>query len=491
MMMPSVAGLAARAGRKRVCVIGAGAAGLAAARRLLEVGIEPTVLERSAEIGGCWAHGEAAPCGAMYPALVTNLPKELMAFHDFPFDRSLPSFVRGTHVAAYLRAYAAAHQLEARVRLRCEVDAVEPCAAPDASVRLGVERWRVRWLEAGGGSGGAPEQHTSEFDGVIVANGHHAVESLPELPGLRAFEDVGGVAMHSNRYKGAAPFAGKRVLVVGARASGTDIARALHVGHAARVLVADPACEVAERDGPIWRMPALDDLGGGADGAHAVFAPRGGRGCARVVEPVDAVVLCTGYRYHFPFLSERTARELGGLEVGRGCVSALHLSVLHCEAPSLALVGLPYNVVPFPLFDAQARLAARVLAHDARADAALPGLHERRARVAEERLARAAAGVRALDFSETQWAYCRELARLGGFYDGPLERRLAVAQALHLDVRARKPRAPGAPDTYRQCEYELVMPGADGDSCELPQRVRVRLPGGAEDEIIVPGGATR
>lgn len=81
------------------CVIGAGAAGLVAARELLHEGHNPTVFEQGARPGGVWVYtdgveeGSDAPVVAgpvhssMYRNLRTNLPREVMAYSDFPFTR--------------------------------------------------------------------------------------------------------------------------------------------------------------------------------------------------------------------------------------------------------------------------------------------------------------------------------------------------------------------------------------------------------------------
>lgn len=42
----------------RVCVIGAGASGLCAARHLLAAGVTPVILDRAAELGGTWVYTE-------------------------------------------------------------------------------------------------------------------------------------------------------------------------------------------------------------------------------------------------------------------------------------------------------------------------------------------------------------------------------------------------------------------------------------------------
>ncbi|CAI7795085.1 unnamed protein product, partial [Closterium sp. NIES-53] len=44
-------------GLKRVAVIGAGPAGLASAKYLLEAGLQPTLFDKAASIGGLWRQG--------------------------------------------------------------------------------------------------------------------------------------------------------------------------------------------------------------------------------------------------------------------------------------------------------------------------------------------------------------------------------------------------------------------------------------------------
>lgn len=50
---------------------------------------------------------------------------------------------------------------------------------------------------------------------------HHSEPDIPELPGKESFR---GKIMHSHAYREAKPFAGQRVMVVGAGPSALDIA---------------------------------------------------------------------------------------------------------------------------------------------------------------------------------------------------------------------------------------------------------------------------
>lgn len=98
-------------------VIGAGAAGLVAARELQAEGHTVRVLEQASGPGGVWVLDDATETedplgqnaarktvhGSMYDSLRTNLPRELMGFRDFPFDPSM-MLVRTCHQPAP-RAY--------------------------------------------------------------------------------------------------------------------------------------------------------------------------------------------------------------------------------------------------------------------------------------------------------------------------------------------------------------------------------------------------
>jgi hypothetical protein len=151
------AGMAPRAApgapplQRRVAVIGAGAAGLAAARELLREGHAPVVFEQGPEPGGTWVYSDAAdadPLGrhapssaaaaaghshsSMYAGLRTNLPRELMSFTEFPFtpaamaaagvnSRDARRFPSHEEVLAYLRAYAAHYGLRHVIRFGARV----------------------------------------------------------------------------------------------------------------------------------------------------------------------------------------------------------------------------------------------------------------------------------------------------------------------------------------------------------------------------------
>jgi hypothetical protein len=78
-----------------------------------------------------------------------------------------------------------------------------------------------------------------------------------------------------------------------------------------------------------------------------------------VVEDVDIFLFCTGYEYQFPFLKTNTV----GVSDNR--VHPLYMDMVPPDFPGLAFIGLPFLVIPFPLFEMQARWFSRVLTGDA------------------------------------------------------------------------------------------------------------------------------
>ena len=68
---------------------------------------------------------------------------------------------------------------------------------------------------------------------------------------------------------------------------------------------------------------------------------------------VDTTVLllCTGYHYDFPFLSRDCHPQVEDERL-----TPLYKHLIHCHHPSLAFLGIPKTICPFPLFDCQVTL---------------------------------------------------------------------------------------------------------------------------------------
>jgi Flavin-binding monooxygenase-like len=190
-----------------ICVIGAGAAGLSAARHLKASSIPFEVVEREGDVGGIW--DASLPHSPVYRSAHMISSKPLTEFPDFPMPREYPDYPSHTQALAYLRAYARQLGLYEHIRFGRTVEQAELTAGGE---------WSLRFADGS----------ARTYAGLVVAAGVHWIPSTPDVPGR-----FDGEIIHSCRYKTPEIFGDKRVLVVGAGNSGCDIAvEASH--HAAR-----------------------------------------------------------------------------------------------------------------------------------------------------------------------------------------------------------------------------------------------------------------
>ena len=203
---------------RAVAVIGAGPAGLAAARWLAAQGFEPVLLEASGGVGGQWR--ATNPMSGVWFDMRTNTSRLVTRFSDLDYPPGTAMFPHNREVLAYLEAYAAQFGLDRRLRTGCEVERLE--RTPDG--------WRLQWREAGGVG-------SESFARVVVASGRYNHPAVPAIDGLDGFAGPGGV-VHTFDYCDPAAYRDQRVLVAGGAISALEVASDIALAEAARVTVA-------------------------------------------------------------------------------------------------------------------------------------------------------------------------------------------------------------------------------------------------------------
>jgi cation diffusion facilitator CzcD-associated flavoprotein CzcO len=189
-----------------VCVIGAGASGLAAIKNLLEHGFGVDCYERETSVGGGWnwRHDRSPVSAGTH--LISSKP--FTQFPDFPMPDSWPDYPAHGLVLSYLERYAEHFDLKPHVWFGTEVVRVEPADG-------------ARWDVTTRSTGGYGAERTQRYAAVVVANGHNWA---PRMPAYEGMADFRGQVIHASAYKEPTQLRGRRVLVVGAGNTGCDIA---------------------------------------------------------------------------------------------------------------------------------------------------------------------------------------------------------------------------------------------------------------------------
>jgi flavin-binding monooxygenase-like protein len=367
------------------CVIGAGAAGLAAARQLQANSIPFEVVERERDVGGLW--DASLPHSPVYRSAHLISSKPLTQFPDYPMPEGYPDYPSHAQALEYLRSYARSFRLYDRIRFGRTVERAERVKGTD---------WQLSFADG----------ETRVYSGLIVAAGVHWVPNLPDVPGK--FE---GEWMHSSRYKTPDILRDRRVMVVGAGNSGCDIAveagqhatrtflsvrRGYHyipkyafgrpidqVGEAGvklhlplfvrrpldqlllKIIVGSPDQyglprpdhELLESH-PIVNSQILQALGQGDIHPKPDLHELNGREVRfkdGSTEQVDLIIYATGYRVSFPFLEPLHLNSTAGRP-------DFHLHVFHPTYDNLFVVGMimPDSGVWW-LMDLQAQAVARYI----------------------------------------------------------------------------------------------------------------------------------
>ncbi|CUA76680.1 hypothetical protein RSOLAG22IIIB_02147 [Rhizoctonia solani] len=346
---------------RRFAIIGAGgAAGLATLKILLdELGeyvrageVEVVGFEQREDVGGVWLAeprpdpSKKWPETPVYDSLTTNVPHPIMFFPSHLAPPSTPLFTDYQTVNNYMRGYVDRFSLRKHIRFNTQVVA----ATWDDS----IYQWKVTTQHYG--SHNEEAKDVTQFDHLLVANGHYRHPFIPDIDGLDEWASSNSRSyIHSIWYRIPDPYRGHDVLIIGGGRSGVDCSDeistvARKTVHSVRSLGDQEFEHIIQR------------------GAISHFTPDGfvhfknGKS-----EYVDRVIFATGYQYDCSFLTQLPVQEpqytSGHLYNSRFHIYplALHMFPLRAAFPpnSLAFIGLPIGITVFSLVEVQATLAIR------------------------------------------------------------------------------------------------------------------------------------
>jgi 4-hydroxyacetophenone monooxygenase len=182
-----------------VVIIGCGQSGLLAGIRLQEAGIPFTIIEKNPDVGGTWFENS-------YPGCRVDVGNHFYCYSFEPSDQWTEYFAQQPEIQSYFAGVMHRHGIDRHIRWSTEV--VEA-------------RWNDRnatWEVVVQPPAGASETITARA--VISAVGQLNRPNLPDIPGR---DEFAGASFHSSRWDHSVDYAGKRVAVIGAGASGFQI----------------------------------------------------------------------------------------------------------------------------------------------------------------------------------------------------------------------------------------------------------------------------
>jgi 4-hydroxyacetophenone monooxygenase len=183
-----------------VVVIGCGESGLLAGIRLQEAGIPFTIVEKNAGVGGTWWENS-------YPGARVDVGNHFYCYSFEPSDHWTEYFARQPELQRYFQTVMDKHGIGPHVRWETEV--------LGATWDEGTATWAVRTR----GADGSEDVLTARA--VISAVGQL---NRPNVPVIEGADTFAGPAFHSARWDHDVDLAGQRVAMIGAGASGFQIA---------------------------------------------------------------------------------------------------------------------------------------------------------------------------------------------------------------------------------------------------------------------------
>lgn len=333
----------------RIAVIGAGPSGLSQLRAFQTAAHQGVVVpevvcfEKQADWGGLWnytwqtgvdEYGEPVH-GSMYRYLWSNGPKECLEFADYSFEehfgRPIASYPPRAVLWDYIKGRVERAGIRSKIRFQCPVRQVTYDSKTETFTVVSHDL--------------PNDRITSEsFDYVVVASGHF---STPNIPYFEGFNGFNGRILHAHDFRDAVEFSGKDILLIGTSYSAEDIGSQCYKYGARSITVSYRTKPMGFSWPSNWQeVPLLsyvqNNTASFQDGTQ---------------KSIDAIILCTGYRHHFPFLADdlrlRTDNRLWPLGLYKG--------IFWEKNPKLMYLGMQDQYYTFNMFDAQAWYARDVL----------------------------------------------------------------------------------------------------------------------------------
>ena len=167
-------------------------------RYLLAENLHVVVYERRSEAGGVWNYTTIEDDFAtpIYDELETNVPRSMMTYSNFPWNRNTSLFPKHEVVKQYLESYAA----HLPINYNTEV----------SNARQIMVRRTLRWEITTRSACSKERTEVNHFDAMVVAAGNYDTIHEPVIEGLEDWKSwYPGTVSHSKTYRRPSDFRDK------------------------------------------------------------------------------------------------------------------------------------------------------------------------------------------------------------------------------------------------------------------------------------------
>jgi trimethylamine monooxygenase len=325
-----------------IAIIGLGVSGISQLRSFKKLGKQgikiPKIIayEKQDTFGGLWnktwrtgvdSNGEMVH-SSIYNHLWSNGPKECLEFPDYSFDKHfgfpIPSYPPFSVLRSYLDGYYRDSDVADWALFNTVVRKVDYSELE--------QKFIVNYqnLESG-------KTSTDLHDYIVVAAGHFSTPNVPSFLGLETFT---GRILHAHDFREASEFKGKNVTIIGSSYSAEDIGSQCLKYGANSITLSYRTKPTNLEFGSKWSEHELLIR---VEGNKLFFLD--GHSCES-----DAIIMCTGYKHHFPFLSDNLRLST----TNKLWVNNLYKGIAWEENPKLLYLGMQDQYFTYNMFAAQA-----------------------------------------------------------------------------------------------------------------------------------------
>ncbi|CUM56800.1 uncharacterized protein AC631_05670 [Debaryomyces fabryi] len=293
----------------------------------------------------------------LYKNLFTNIPKRFTrfstsAYKDIGNGRPIDPFLRDYELRSHIQNYVSEHDLEKYIKFNTEVV---------KAVKKG-EKWQLT-LNHKDRDTDKKEFYLKEFDAIVVANGSYTLPHIPQIEGLKEYEEAHpGSILHSKFFRDYEDYRNQKIIVLGSSVSGLALSQYLKPIAKEFILSRKDRKEILD-----WMNDIIYSKEVTVKSPIKRFIPSSKEilfDDGTTVKDFDKILLATGYYPYYPFfekdlLSLSVSPEKKG-PANNSRIKNLYYNIFKIDDPTLAFVGLIKTSQLFTGFESQSAAVAGI-----------------------------------------------------------------------------------------------------------------------------------